>query len=341
VMGITTNESRPAAYNTSMQAMTVSPQDRRSIRRHDVPSFRITPRIVAILAALDRFGILTSQQIARLDGGSHQKVLRILKRCFDAGLVDHAGSSAPPLTPFFDARPLCYALSRKGARVLADAGVPVNVSLDRTTKNKRAVLLQHTVDVAETMLFGFHAACAIDGAIRLIDQHDLALPSATAALRKPFYLRTDVHPADFPHLGKLLKEPIELGAEPDRLFNLAKSDNTGWGFALELDRGTMDVSARSLRKATFFRKQLAYYAAWIAGRHTEQWGPAFKAFRVLTVTTSDARIQHMIEQQRAITQGANSGLFLYSTPDRISASGAFGAVWTSSTGDRISLLNRE
>jgi hypothetical protein len=202
------------------------------------------------------------------------------------------------------------------------------------------VLLQHTVDVAELMLFGFHAACAAHGSLRVIDQQDLALPVATRALRKPFYLRAQVRPSDFPHLAKIIKEPTDIGVEADRWFQIAQPDNTAWGYALELDRSTMDVSARSLKKATYFRKLLAYYGAFCAGAHVEHFGPAFTAFRVLTVTTSDARIANMIDAQLSITAGC-SGLYLYSTPAKIAASGAFGPVWTSSKSDGISLLDRK
>src|SRR5262245_56456230 len=38
-----------------------------------------TPRILAILAAVARYGLLTSDQIARLDGGSRQNVTRFLQ----------------------------------------------------------------------------------------------------------------------------------------------------------------------------------------------------------------------------------------------------------------------
>ena len=79
--------------------MTVSPIERRYLRRENPPSFRVTPRVLAILNALRRYGLLTSQQLARLDGGSHQKVLRILQLCFDTswstGLVQRSSLPSP------------------------------------------------------------------------------------------------------------------------------------------------------------------------------------------------------------------------------------------------------
>ena len=321
--------------------MTVRPLDPpRSPSDDALQPFRITPRVLSMLAAVGRFGILTSEQIARLDGGSRQKVTRILQRCGEHGLVKRAGSpQRASFTSFFDTRPRPYALTQKGFRCLAETGMPINAR-----PNKSAVLLQHNVEVAETMAFGFHAAAAAHGALRLIDHHDLLplMPAATRELRKPFCLRTTVRPADCPHLRRLLKEPVDIGVEPDRLFCLVQPNNTGWAFGLELDRATEDITARRIKgKATIFRKQLGYYHAWRNDKHTEQWGELANAFRVLTVTTTEMRIRNMIETQEEITRGSASGLFLYSTLDRIAARGALGDVWTSGKGDGLSLLQRE
>jgi hypothetical protein len=326
-----------------MQAMTVSPIERRYVRRENPPAFRVTPRVLAILDALRRFNLLTSQQIAKLDGGSHQKVLRILQLCFDHKLVDRPGATQfNPLSPFFDVRPLCYSLSRKGAHVLASAGVEINTRLDRTTRNKRAVLIEHTIGVADTM-FAFQAACAQHGRVRLSDHHDLLrmLPQASREQRKPFAVRVNVHPADFPNLRRLLKEQIEIGLENDRVFALALPDNTGWSFGLELDRGTERIIPKTLKGTSFLKKQLAITAAWQSGTFAQEWGPAFKAYRVLTVvTTGEARIRTMLEAQSRIGC-APSGLFLYTTAQRVAAQGPLASIWITSKRDGVSLLDRE
>ena len=50
----------------------------------------------------------------------------------------------------------------------------------------------------------------------------------------------------------------------------------------------MDVTSKRLvGKASFVRKLTGYYASFRQGKHSEAWG--VKAFRVLTVTTSDKR----------------------------------------------------
>ena len=76
--------------------------------------------------------------------------------------------------------------------------------------------------------------------------------------------------------------------------------------------------------------------AWRERRHTEAWG--FQSFRVLTITPSEKRIDNMIAAQRAITNTAAAGLFLYTTPDRLAASGAFGDAWVNGAGEPVRLL---
>jgi DNA-binding MarR family transcriptional regulator len=297
--------------------------------------FRLTPRVCAVLVDVGRFGILSAEQIARRDGGSRQKIARILQRCVEHGLLRRAGYTEPALTSFFDARPRAYALTAKGARCLAEIGMPLNAP-----PNRAEVLIQHSIDTAEAML-AFEAAMAVHDGLRLIDHHDLLphMPASTRNLPKPFHLRVMVQPSDFPHLRRVLKHPTSLGVEPDRLFVLAQPDGSGWSYALELDRGTEDISARRLKgKATYFRKLLTYYAAWAANTHTQQWGAFCKAFRVLSITTSDTRVANMIDAQREIS--APAGLFLFSTLERIAEQGALGPAWISAERDGISLLDR-
>ncbi|MGE3702253.1 MAG: replication-relaxation family protein [Hyphomicrobiaceae bacterium] len=323
--------------------MTLSPIERRYIRRDNPPPFRVTPRALAILDALRRHSLLTSHQIAKLDGGSPQKVVRLLQLMFDHKLVDRPGATQfSPLSPFFDHRPMVYALSRKGASVLAGAGVDVNTRLDRTTRNKRAVLIEHSIATAETM-FAFQAACAQHGGVRLSDHHDLLpiLSPAARDRRKPFAVRVTVHPADFPSLRRLLKDEIEIGVENDRVLALALPDNTGWSFGLELDRGTERIIPRSLKGTSFLKKQLAITAAWQSGLFVQQWGPAFKAFRILTVvTTGEARIRTMLEAQNRIGS-APAGLFLYTTAARMAAQGPLASIWMTAKAENVSLLDRE
>lgn len=298
--------------------------------------FHITARVLAILAAVARYGVLSSEQIARIDGGSRQKVTRFLQRLVELKLLRRLDRGPEVfLGSFFDARPRVFGITPKALRLLAGAGMPLNVS-----PKKANITLAHELECAEGM-FEIVAAVAAHGAVRLIDQPELSahFPAATHALPKPLRLQAEAHPRDYPHLSDILPKPITFGIEPDRLFALALPDNSGWAFALELDRGTENILAHRIKgRATILRKIVGYTSAWSAGMHVAQWGAMCKALRVLVVTTSDTRITNMLAVQQHV--GAPPGLFLYTTRDRLTHFGALGPAWVSPKCDRISLLER-
>jgi len=322
----------PARYDLHMTMLAASPLKRLS--RPDMPpSFRMTERDFDILSFVASVRCATSDQISRRVGGSPRGVRSRLKHLFRAGYLDRPKQQHAYLAAFFDEgnHPLVYALARKGARLLAERGAPVDHRLDWTTKNNRATapFLAHTVDVAEAML-GFHFPTLDTVFFRLIDHADLVplMPEETQTKRDPFKLSVTIE-----HNHK----PLHLAVVPDRLFSLAFADSTRMNFALELDRGTMDINAkRIVGKSSFRKKLIGYYHAWQQKKHTQTWG--FERLRVLTITPSEKRLANMLKAQREVTKNAASGLFLYTTPERLAAHGPFASVWTTSKADGISLL---
>lgn len=307
--------------------------------RADAPApFTLTQRDMAIVAAVARFRFLSSEQIARLVGGSHQQILRRLRLLFDHGYLDRPEAQKVQLAYVIDSgnRPVVYGLARNGARLLAEVGAPFADRLDWTTKNKRAtpLFLAHTLETAEAMI-AFELACALQDDARLIDHHALLplLPEATRGAREPFQCRVSINvPGE--------RSPVTISIVPDRLFSIAFTDATRFNFALELDRGTMDINARRLTgKSSIRRKILGYHRSWLDRRHTEVWG--FRSFRVLFITPSDARLNNMLEVQRKVVGSQGSNLFLFSTPQRIAMNGALGAAWVSGKGEVVSLANPE
>jgi hypothetical protein len=98
-------------------------------------------------------------------------------------------------------------------------------------------------------------------------------------------------------------------------------------FALELDTGHENLHARRLvGKATWLRKCVSYASASLQGAPVAQLGPWAASFRCAVVTTSETRINHMIEIQQHVTRGA-AGLFAYTTPERLEKIGALGPAW--------------
>jgi hypothetical protein len=318
------------AYNDDMLTVATRPL-KRLTRPADPPGFLMTRRHVLIMEALAQYRNLDANQIARLVGGSPRGVGSNLRSLFWHGYVDRPQGQHVTLAAFFDEgnRPLVYALTRKGARFLTDRGHALEHRLDWTFRRVTPLFLAHTVEVAEVMMqFGF--ACRDCGNVRLIDHHELLpqMPESTRARRDPFKLLVTIHHD---------RKPLDLAVVPDRLFTLLSAGSRPSSYALELDRGSMDINAKRLvGKSSFRRKQIGYFNARKQKKHTELWG--FDSFRCLTVTTSDARIAKMIKAEREVTGDSASGFFLYTTRERLAAHGPFAPVWISSKADGISLL---
>jgi hypothetical protein len=271
--------------------LTLSQSSRRPRFRRveEPPPFRLTARDIAIVHAVARYRFLSSTSIIRLIGGSQQQILRRLQGLFHHGYLERPKYQLAQLAHVYDLGnpPFVYGLGRVGAQVLAEAGISLKEKLEWTTKNACATehFLAHTIETAETMI-AFELACREDGAPELIDHHDLLpyLPEKTREDDAPFHVRVAL---------KTAREGLTIGVIPDRVFSLAFADRTRLNFALELDRGTMDIKSRQLvGKSSFRRKLLGYYQLWKEGLHTSQWG--FKAFRVLTVTPSEKRIENRL-----------------------------------------------
>src|SRR3954462_12635443 len=81
------------ATNRPAEATTKKPRAKRYKRRDkkDAQPIRMTPRVIAILELLREHRFLTSKQISQVhesQGGSEDTTRRILRRMYDAGLVD-------------------------------------------------------------------------------------------------------------------------------------------------------------------------------------------------------------------------------------------------------------
>jgi hypothetical protein len=300
-----------------------------------LPAFRLTPRDVAIVAAVSRYRFLTSAQIARLDGGSHVQVLRRLNGLWAHGFLDRPLHQHAYLAGWSDEgnKPLAYALGTRGAKLLKEHGLALSDKLDWTQKNNRvgALHLAHTLETASAMLE--FAAGAEAAGLRLIDHHEILalMPEKTRALANPFRIRVTVMLPGKP-------KPHVIGVCPDRLFSIAHGDLRR-NYALELDRGHESINAKSLAKSSFRRKLLGYFHAWRQKRHTEVWG--FQSFRVLTVAPSEKRIATMIAAQNELTGGTASGLFLYALFSDIPTHGALGPAWRTASGERVALHDLE
>ena len=303
---------------------------------------QLTARDLDILQAIARFRFMSSRQVIQYLTGlsahelsdllretpwAHQQILRRLALLFDRRILVRPPQQDLQLSAF---GPLIYGIARDGARELLARGCNVDAELDWQLKNARAsaLFLQHTLATTEAML-SFDRACRKLSAVQLVDHHDMTSYFPAPALRDdPYKLRVSIEH----HQAQLT-----IAVVPDRLFAIHYPDNSRNVYALELDRGTMDVTAKRLTgKASYLRKLAGYYAAFRQNKFVERWGT--KSLRILTVTTSDKRIASMLQAQHSITRGRANDLFLYTTLDRLAAHGPGGSAWIRADGTTTSIL---
>jgi hypothetical protein len=172
-------------------------------------------------------------------------------------------------------------------------------------------------------------ACRESGRIRLLTDDQLPLRGDTSPKRQSFNWKV------------VLNSRLKLGVIPDRVFALefpAQDGNTDRAFFfLEADRGTMPVTRTNLSQTSFYRKLLAYEATWSQSIHRTRFG--FHRFRVLTVTTSAARVKSLVEACSQLERG--HGLFLFADKTVLEKSGdLFASIWqTGRPGETTSLLD--
>ena len=316
-----------------MDAITVQPRAGRFSRRNDLAPMALTARDLQLLAHVARHRFLTSAQLAALDGGSPQNVVRSLRLLFDHGYLDRPASHLV-MVPLQGTRPLVYALGPRGARALRTHGHLVNDRIDWREKNKRAgaVFIEHTLAVAE-FLSGLEVACRRHGDVDFVCEGEvLALaPAATRAAREPLRFTVDKVVA-----GRRQRYSVV----PDGLFGLRFADDTGSYFMLEVDRGTIPISrtgggTRGAWQKSITYKLATYWEGWKAGHHAEQFG--VKQMRVIMLTSSEERMNNMLAVVDELTQGRGSAFFLFGHTAMLQNANPLTVAWTNGRREAVRL----
>jgi hypothetical protein len=134
-------------------------------------------------------------------------------------------------------------------------------------------------------------------------------------------------------------EMLQVGVVPDRVFRLSTRDESML-FCLEVDRGTMPVIRSNPAQSSFYRKLLAYHETWRSGLHLTQLG--WRRFRVLTLTSSAARRDHLIEVSKEVVASGGSGLFLFADLQTFSHESSLPAMpWITGDGMNVAKLLSE
>jgi hypothetical protein len=229
--------------------------------------------------------------------------------------------------------PMVYALGNRGAEVLEAEGKMRRGTIRWDTKNRHLsrVFLHHTLAVAEVMV-AFEVACRSRAGVHFIRPEEVLAdaPASTRRLRLPFRWQVEVRAGGKSH---------RLGVEPDLAFGLRFEDEPAGRnrafFFLEADRGTMPVARKGLAETSFLRKLLAYQETWRRGVHTAHL--SIPNFRVLTVTTSRERAEHLVAACRSLS-GAGSRVFVFTDRETLGRGDILAHEWMNGRGEVVRLL---
>jgi hypothetical protein len=288
---------------------------------------RIDARRLNMLEWLREYDKLTTHQIALLDGGSKQKVSRILHD------LERVGDIVRPYgqrQTFHDRlEPWIYGLANPGADKLAKKrGIPRG-KLDWTKKNRVAKgNYKHKVLLNELRV-RLDVEARHYPEIAYVKKAELnrELPTPVTTWRVPVMDDGNIY---------------EDGVSPDDVFRLIfnkepKPNNFG-NFFPEADRATEPNDSETARAVYLYRKMLAYYFTYMLGIHTELFG--FKEFRVPILTTSAKRVEHLIEVNKRFNNDEGSELFLFTDRASLCASPhVFEHEWLNGRGERVTLLD--
>ncbi len=305
-----------------------TPLRRPRFERAKVAGMVLTPRDLLILRAVERHRLLRSTHLIALVDGSQQTTLRRLQLLFHHGYLDRPAAQLDWYAQ--GSEPMVYALGNRGAAVLAAEGERGGALRWDKNRNVSRQFLRHTLAVAEVMV-AFEVACRRREGVTLIQPEEIlaTAPEATRRLRLPFRWQVEVQEG-----GKLHR----LGVEPDRVFGLsfagAPEHQRRAYFFLEADRGTMPVMRQGLEQTSFWRKLLGYRETWRQGLHRRHLG--IPNFRVLTVTTNEERMRHLVAACRSI--GGGQRLFLFADEERLGGEDILTHEWVNGRGEGVQLL---
>jgi Replication-relaxation len=256
-----------------------------------------------VLHLVDRCRFVDSRQLRlTLGRGLNERAfLRRLQALFHAELLDRPPQQLRRWWVHGRAKHYVYALGIEGHRLLYPELHRKGAKTDWRLRNRRAeaLYMEHRLAVSEVILSFVLAAEQLGLQVPAWHDGD-SFHRATGLPRR----------IEIPWRGDSLAVPLH----PDGYFVLAREDRREH-FLLEVDRGTEPI-ARSQWSGTSIRRKLAAYWQVYASRLNERAG--MPSFRVLTVTTSQTRVENMRALARAMDpKGRGSALFLFSTADRI------------------------
>ncbi len=248
----------------------------------NLPPFRLTKRDMAIINACYEYRALTSQHLQRLffrhgtnQGQLTQCQLR-LKLLYHHGYLYR---DEQPTKMSDGRRPLVYFLDRKGAALLAECLEISVTDLDWSSKNNAA---------GAKHLFIDHLLATNDVRISLT----LAAQQQQATVERWLDDKTlkSSQMKDQVTLETTNDKQQQIAIIPDGYFHLV-AEQREYHYFIEADMRTMvGVSSKSGRR-DWAKKIRSYLVYKDSNKFQERYDA--KSFRVLTVTTSEKRLQHL------------------------------------------------
>jgi hypothetical protein len=292
---------------------------------------RLTTRDVALLQNIARLRLATTAQLAALDGGSPQNVSRSLLALWENGYVERPEAQVASRFLYEGSRPAIYGLTRKGAALLREHGLDVRRRLlDGIDKEQAAGwrFIEHTVSIAEFMV---RLELGVRGRsdVRILERGEILEDAPKSNRDRLVKLEASIR------LNGALRKNA---AVPDALFGLRFNDEEKSYFMLEIDRGEMPVERyRNAQRTYFAKKMLTYYEANRQQRHVHDLG--IENFRVLTVTTTNERVERMLSALNGITEGRGSNMFLFTDVATLAASNPLDLDWMSGKREAVRLMD--
>jgi hypothetical protein len=272
---------------------------RRLFRRleENLPPLEFTERDLLILRLVQEYRFLNTAQIHALVSGSYHNVTERLSRLFHLGYLDRPAHQRELRDEGY--RVMIYAIAPDGARAIAaEAGIPARVPRHLGEDNRTAKR--------------FHLAHTL-----MVSQFRVCL--TLACERDPDLTLTRWRIPDRP-LGRVSVGSQRVAVVPDAYFVITGAEGQSAHFFLEADRGTMT-------QARFLTKLQAYWLLRVRAANDS----LPRAFRVLTICQSRARMENLLQSaKRADPQCRGSRMFCFTAEDAYglqSPEAVFSGIW--------------
>ncbi len=266
---------------------------------------RLTDRDKAILSAVRKYRLLTTSQILSLVPGSRQNIVRRLQRLYHAGFLDRPKAQLA-LRYTGELFELAYAPTGKAATVTA--AVDGETASGKEFKPISSLSVAHTLSVSDALI-SIETACKLSG-IQFFDEQGILDSSSSKKSSRRLQWRVTV---------KSGKDSEEVGVIPDGFFAIERIGDSGTShrfyYFLEVDRGTMPLTRKSLALSSIHRKALAYSRSFKTGVLKRRFG--IQKFKVLFVVRSNDRLERMKKMCQP-AQGDGSSMFLFAQMGRAS-----------------------